>query len=121
MAASNRLTVKFMLFLLLFLVVLFILFLVLVIPGIKEFKTTRAQSQIVGLQNRKLEKKIETAVHELQSLERNESAILKKFQHDFNKTAFLHFAANYFDRVSLTPEKEEDLKEALKLYHFKAK
>ncbi len=120
MGASNRMTVRFMLFLLLFLVVLFILFLLLVIPGIKEFKATRAQSQIVGLQNQKLERKIKTAVEELQKLERNESAILQKFQYDFNKTAFLHFAANYFDRVSLTPEKETTPKEALKLYLFKA-
>ena len=103
-----------------FLLMVMLFVFVFVIPGIKQYKSKKAQYLYLQNANEKLVKVQDDLKSKLASLKKTHSAEIKSFSNDFNQTEFLLFSQKFFDNVKLTPKGQEKVENGLELYEFSA-
>ncbi len=117
---ENSKTLKFAIFIMLFLVVVMIFVFIFVIPGIKEYKTKKAQ--YISLKHNKVslinqEKDLKK---KLAFLKKEHIDAIKSFSNDFNQTEFLQFSKKYFENIKLTLINKQKSENGLEIYKFSA-
>jgi len=113
-------TIKFLIFVLVFMIVVFAFVFLFVIPGIKGYKSAKAEYHA----NLKFEKVLQNEQNELQieleKAKKENKNIIDLFSKKFDKTEFIAFAKKYFDDANLTKIKSDTNSSALNIYQFHA-
>ena len=116
----NDKTLKFMIFILTFLVVVTAFVLFFVIPGIKAFKTKKAEYYQQLRTEKRLAEEEKTLEAKLQQLKEKNAKVLHAFQKDFDEAEFLKMAHRYFKNVKLLPKRKRITESGLQTYEFEA-
>ncbi len=116
----NDKTLKFTIFILAFLVVVTAFVLLFVIPGIKSFKTKKAEYYQQLRTEKHLVEEEKALTAKLEKLKATNQKVLRAFQKDFNETEFLNMAHRYFTNVKLVPKRKRTTESGLQIYEFEA-
>ncbi len=117
---ENTKTLKFAIFIMSFLLIVMLFVFIFVIPGIKEYKTKKAQ--YISLQKNKLslEEQKKELEKKLSFLKKENVDAIKSFSNDFNQSEFLLFSKKFFENIKLTHIKNQKTENGLEIYKFTA-
>ncbi len=117
---SGDSTIKFLIYVLLFLIFVLLMLVLFIIPSIKNYKSKKSDFRTFNSQNVHLSKKQVDLSRRIESYKKENSKLLRSFSTDFNKTAFVAFAENYFTNVTLSKGMVKDSQSQFREYAFKA-
>ncbi len=118
--ASNKKTLRFIIFILAFMVVVMFFVFLFVIPSIKTYKSKKAEYSFQKRQEIILREKRQELEKKLSDLQNRYKKTIKAFANDFNEDEFLTLAKRYFNNVNLKRMKKTKSESGLDIYEFSA-